>query len=116
MTLMSMIGKLNYAGEKNTIDILSQIWNSVANTIENCEGRQLDILSEFVSKLFDAMEPETIQDDMFFTVGVFLLSKVIEIVYPILHNYQDIFVLAIISLLISLNQRYQLTEVYDFRF
>nr|XP_034189327.1 uncharacterized protein C1orf112 homolog isoform X2 [Osmia lignaria]XP_034189334.1 uncharacterized protein C1orf112 homolog isoform X2 [Osmia lignaria] len=68
MTLTSMIGKLNYAGEKSTIDILSQIWNSVANTIENCEGRQLDILSEFVSKLFNAMESETIQDDMFVAI------------------------------------------------
>ncbi|KAK9310352.1 hypothetical protein QLX08_000345 [Tetragonisca angustula] len=67
-TLMLLIGKLNYTGERNTIDILSQIWSSIASTIEIFEGRQLDILSEFMSKLFSATQPEKIQDDTFFSI------------------------------------------------
>lgn len=74
ITLMSLIGKLNYAGEKTTVDILSQRWNSVANTIEIFEGRQLDILSEFLWKLFSATKPEQIQDDIFFTVRYAILT------------------------------------------
>ncbi|XP_012143724.1 FIGNL1-interacting regulator of recombination and mitosis isoform X2 [Megachile rotundata] len=68
MMLMPMIGKLDYAGEKHAIDMLSQIWNSIANTIEYCEGRQLDILSEFMLEFFSATKPKTIQDDTFFTI------------------------------------------------
>ncbi|XP_043256870.1 uncharacterized protein C1orf112-like [Colletes gigas] len=67
-TLMPVIGKLNYAGEKTTVDILSQIWSSIADTIEIFEGRQFDILSEFLWKLFSATQPEKIQDDTFFTI------------------------------------------------
>ncbi|KOC67475.1 Uncharacterized protein WH47_11654, partial [Habropoda laboriosa] len=66
--LMSTIGKLNYTVERNTVDVLSEMWNSVANTIEIFEGRQLDILSEFMSKLFAATQPEKIQDDTFFSI------------------------------------------------
>lgn len=70
---MSLIGKLNYTEEKNTIDILSQIWNSIASTIEIFEGKQLDVLSEFTSKLLSATQPEKIQDDTFFSVCTFFL-------------------------------------------
>ncbi|XP_053971865.1 uncharacterized protein C1orf112-like [Hylaeus volcanicus] len=74
-TLMSVIGKLSYAGEKNTVDILSQIWSSIANTIEIFEGKQLDILSEFMWELFVATQPEKIQDDMFLTILEAMLTS-----------------------------------------
>ncbi|CAK9797194.1 Uncharacterized protein C1orf112 [Anthophora quadrimaculata] len=73
--LMSIIGKLNYTLERNTIDILSQMWNCVANTIEIFEGRQLDILSEFMSKLFAATQPEKIEDDTFFSILEAILTS-----------------------------------------
>ena len=63
--LMSLIGKLNYTGQKNTADILCQIWNSIADTIEILEGRQMDILAEFLKELFSATQPEEVQDDTF---------------------------------------------------
>ncbi|CAK9828855.1 Uncharacterized protein C1orf112 [Anthophora retusa] len=73
--LMSIVGKLNYTLEKNIIDIVSQMWNCVANTIEIFEGRQLDILSEFMSKLFAATQPEKIQDDTFFSILEAILTS-----------------------------------------
>ncbi|XP_076635469.1 FIGNL1-interacting regulator of recombination and mitosis [Colletes latitarsis] len=76
-TMMSVIGKLNYAGEKTTVDILSQIWSSIADTIEIFEGRQLDILSEFLGKLFSATQPEKIQDDTFFTILEAVLTSLL---------------------------------------
>lgn len=69
---MPLVGKLNYTEEQNIIDILSQIWNSIASTIEIFEGRQLDILSEFILKLFVATQPQKIQDNIFFSVCSFL--------------------------------------------
>lgn len=67
---MLLIGKLNYVGEENTVDILSEIWNSISNTTEIFEGRQLDIVSEFMWKLFSATQPDKIQDDTFYTVCI----------------------------------------------
>ncbi|XP_033176587.1 uncharacterized protein C1orf112 homolog isoform X2 [Bombus impatiens] len=75
--LMSLIGKLNYTEEKNTIDILSQIWNSIASTIEIFEGKQLDVLSEFTSKLLSATQPEKIQDDTFFSILEAVLTSLL---------------------------------------
>ncbi|XP_076764071.1 FIGNL1-interacting regulator of recombination and mitosis [Xylocopa sonorina] len=63
--LLTLVGKLNYACEKNIVDILSEIWNCIARTIEVFEGRQLNILSEFISNLFSATLPESIEDDTF---------------------------------------------------
>ncbi|XP_015435189.1 PREDICTED: uncharacterized protein C1orf112-like [Dufourea novaeangliae] len=75
--LMCLIGKLNYTGEKDTVDVLSQIWNSVASTIEIFEGKQLDILAEFTWKLFSATQPEKIQDDTFYTVLEAMLTSLL---------------------------------------
>lgn len=72
---MSLIGKLNYTGEKSTVDILSQIWNSVADTIEILEGRQMDILAEFLGELFSATQPEKVQDDTFLMVRTLFLNR-----------------------------------------
>ncbi|OAD52729.1 hypothetical protein WN48_00305 [Eufriesea mexicana] len=66
--LISLIGKLNCTGEESIVRILCQIWNSIASTIEIFEDRQLDILSEFMSKLFSVMQPEKIQDDIFSSI------------------------------------------------
>ncbi|CAL7936084.1 unnamed protein product [Xylocopa violacea] len=66
--LLTLVGKLNYAGEKSIVDILSEMWNCIARTIEVFEGRQLDILSEFVWKLFSATLPGSIEDDTFFSI------------------------------------------------
>lgn len=67
-TLMFVIGKLGHEGETNTVNVLSQIWNLIANTIEIFDGRQLDILSEFMWELFNATRPAKIQDDAFVTI------------------------------------------------
>ncbi|XP_031826476.2 FIGNL1-interacting regulator of recombination and mitosis-like isoform X2 [Nomia melanderi] len=76
-TLMLLIGKLNYVGEENTVDILSEIWNSISNTTEIFEGRQLDIVSEFMWKLFSATQPEKIQDDTFYTILEAMLTSLL---------------------------------------
>ncbi|XP_061937111.1 FIGNL1-interacting regulator of recombination and mitosis-like [Apis cerana] len=73
--LMPLVGKLNYTEEQNIIDILSQIWNSIASTIEIFEGRQLDILSEFILKLFVATQPQKIQDNIFFSIIEAILTS-----------------------------------------
>ncbi|XP_060832173.1 FIGNL1-interacting regulator of recombination and mitosis-like isoform X2 [Bombus pascuorum] len=75
--LLSLIGKLNCTKEKNTINILSQIWNSIASTIEIFEGKQLDMLSEFISKLLSATQPEKIQDDTFFSILEAILASLL---------------------------------------
>lgn len=76
--LMPLAGKLNYTEEQNIIDILSQIWNSIASTIEIFEGRQLDILSELILKLFVATQPQKIQDNIFFSVCSFFFFFLIS--------------------------------------
>ncbi|XP_076276645.1 FIGNL1-interacting regulator of recombination and mitosis isoform X2 [Lasioglossum baleicum] len=76
-TLLHLIEKLNYTGEENTADILSQIWNCISSTIEIFEDRQLDIVSEFVWKLFNATQPENIQDDIFYTILEAMLTSLL---------------------------------------
>ncbi|XP_076651828.1 FIGNL1-interacting regulator of recombination and mitosis [Halictus rubicundus] len=76
-TLLHLIEKLNYTGEENTVDILSQIWNCISSTIEIFEDRQLDIVSEFMWKLFNATQPENIQDDIFYTILEAMLTSLL---------------------------------------
>ncbi|XP_026671963.1 uncharacterized protein C1orf112 homolog isoform X2 [Ceratina calcarata] len=75
--LMILMGKLNYLGEKNIADMLSQIWNSVANTIEVFENRQLDILSEFMLKLFSVTQPEKIQKNTLSSILEAILASLL---------------------------------------
>ncbi|XP_078041227.1 FIGNL1-interacting regulator of recombination and mitosis isoform X2 [Augochlora pura] len=76
-TLLLLIGKLNYNEEKNIVDTVSQMWNCISSTIEIFEDRQVDIVSEFTRKLFEATQPENIQDDTFYTLLEAMLTSLL---------------------------------------
>ncbi|XP_032688751.1 uncharacterized protein C1orf112 homolog isoform X2 [Odontomachus brunneus] len=55
---------VDYSDNKDISDALIKIWSFVADTITECEDKQLDVLSDFMIILFDSTRLDNFRDDV----------------------------------------------------
>ena len=55
--MLKMLGVCSHEEDKQTMKTLSNIWNSVAQVIEDCEGIYLILVSELMLALFHCEAP-----------------------------------------------------------
>lgn len=68
MQIMSVMITVDYNDNKDVINILTKIWSFVAGVIIECDGKQLDLLSDLVVILLDATRLRNLHDDNFCAV------------------------------------------------
>lgn len=54
---------VDYNNNEKIIDVLIKIWSFVVDVITECEGKQLDLLSDFVIVLLDGTRLQNLRDD-----------------------------------------------------
>ncbi|XP_012530927.1 uncharacterized protein LOC105833618 [Monomorium pharaonis] len=65
LRIVSIMTVVDYTDNKDVINVLTKIWNFVAGAIIECEGKQLDLLSDLVVTLLDATRLKNLKDDSF---------------------------------------------------
>ncbi|XP_011878542.1 PREDICTED: uncharacterized protein C1orf112-like isoform X2 [Vollenhovia emeryi] len=65
MQIVSAMIAVDYSDNKETINALTKIWSFVADVIIECDGKQLDLLTDLVVTLLDATHLKNLNDDSF---------------------------------------------------
>lgn len=65
MQTVSAMTAVDYNDNKDIINVLTKIWSFVASAIVECEGKQLDLITDLVLTLFDATHLKNLHDDSF---------------------------------------------------
>ncbi|XP_050447562.1 uncharacterized protein C1orf112-like [Cataglyphis hispanica] len=68
MQSISAMIAVDYSDNKDIIEILIKLWTFVENAIIECEGKQLDIVSDLFVNLLDATRLGSFQDNMFCSI------------------------------------------------
>lgn len=68
MQSVSAMVAMDYSNNKDIIEILTKIWSFVEDAIIECEGKQLNILSDLLVSLLDATHVGSLQDNTFCSV------------------------------------------------
>lgn len=68
MQSISAMIAVDYSDNKDIIEILTKLWTFVENAIIECEGKQLDIVSDLFVNLLDATRLGNLQDNTFCSV------------------------------------------------
>ncbi|XP_014489086.1 PREDICTED: uncharacterized protein LOC106752135, partial [Dinoponera quadriceps] len=59
---ISAMQVVNYSDNRDISDVLGKMWNFVADAIPECEGKQLDVLSDFLVAIFDGTRLDNLRD------------------------------------------------------
>ncbi|CAL1677663.1 unnamed protein product [Lasius platythorax] len=68
MQSVSAMVAMDYSDNKDIIEILTKIWSFVEDAIIECEGKQLNILSDLLVSLLDATHVGSLQDNIFCSI------------------------------------------------
>jgi len=68
MQIVFVMTAVDYSDDKDVINVLTKIWSFVADAIIECEGKQLDLLSDLIVILLDATHLKSLHDDSFCAV------------------------------------------------
>lgn len=68
MQTVSTMIIVDYHDNEDVINVLTKIWSFVTSAIVECEGKQLDLLTDLIVTLLDATRLKNLHDDSFRTV------------------------------------------------
>lgn len=68
MQFVSAMIEVDYSDNNDVINVLTKLWSFVADAIIECEGKQLDLLTDLVVILLEATHFKNLYDDSFYAV------------------------------------------------
>ncbi|XP_071647997.1 uncharacterized protein [Temnothorax longispinosus] len=79
MQVVSAIIAVDYSDNKDVINVLTKLWSFVAGTIIECEGKQLDLLTDLVVTVLDATYLKNLHDDSFYAILISVATSCVHL-------------------------------------